>query len=512
MKPVKHMVIVLGDQLNIKLSAFDGFDKGNDMVWMAEVREESEKVKSSKVRTVYFLSAMRHFKESLIDSGFNVHYVELDDKSNTGNFYDELKRAVKKLNPEKIILTEAGEYSIRKKFKETLDGLGVAYEVRPDNLFLASEEDFSDWAKGKKQLRMEYFYREMRKNLNVLMEAEKPVGDKWNYDKSNRGSFSKEGPESLPDLPKFKPDEVTEKVIELVNKEFTNYPGDLKTFNWPVTANQAKEALQDFISHRLPVFGDYQDAMWTDEPYLYHSLISQCINVRLLLPDDVIEAAEKAYHRGDVSIESAEGFIRQILGWREYIRGIYWYRMSDYLDENFLEAENDLPAFYWTGKTEMNCLSQVIGQTLKYGYAHHIQRLMVTGLFALLYGAKPQHVHEWYLAVYLDAIEWVELPNTLGMSQFVDGGVLASKPYVATGKYIKRMSNYCDGCEYNPDKATGEKACPFTTLYWDFLIRHQDKLSNNQRMGLQLRNLDRKSDEELKAIQKQASDFRAQDL
>ena len=266
------------------------------------------------------------------------------------------------------------------------------------------------------------------------------------------------------------PDEITREVIELVNRRFNDHPGSLDEFAWPVTRTQALATLQRFIDERLPQFGRWQDAMWTGEPWLWHAHVSSSLNLKLLNPREVIAAAEAAYRDGRVPIESAEGFIRQILGWREFVRGIYWLEMPDYLERNALGANEDLPAWYWTGATDMACLADAIGQTLRLGYAHHIQRLMVTGLFALLYGAQPRQVHEWYLAVYVDAVEWVELPNTLGMSQYGDGGLMGSKPYVATGKYIQRMSNHCAGCRYDPAKATGDDACPFTTLYWDFLV------------------------------------------
>ncbi len=300
----------------------------------------------------------------------------------------------------------------------------------------------------------------------------------------------------------------TREVIDLVAQRFEAHPGSLAHFNWPTTPGQAERALAAFVEHRLPSFGRYQDALWTDEPFLYHSLLSSSLNLKLLNPAQVVQAAEDAYHAGHAPLASVEGFIRQILGWREYVRGIYWHHMPEYADRNALDANAPLPDFYWTAETEMQCLAQAIGQTLKHGYAHHIQRLMVTGLFALLLGVEPRQVHEWYLAVYVDAVEWVELPNTLGMSQFGDGGVMASKPYCASGNYINRMSNYCSGCQYNPANATGEDACPFTTLYWDFLDRNKRRLKSNTRMKLQLANLVRKSDEELMQIRSKAQQLR----
>lgn len=319
----------------------------------------------------------------------------------------------------------------------------------------------------------------------------------------------------------FPPDAITREVLKLVEERFGEHPGSLQQFDWPVTPAEAQEALKDFIQHRLPSFGEYQDAMWTGtetmfdrgstraHAFLYHSRISAAMNLKLLDPRQIIAAVEAEFRAGRVSLASAEGFIRQILGWREYVRGIYWHFMPSYLELNALGATAPLPAFYWTGKTEMNCLRVVVGQTLEFGYAHHIQRLMVTGLFALLLGVRPQEVHAWYLAVYVDAVEWVELPNTLGMSQFGDGGIMASKPYVATGKYIQRMSNYCDGCRFDPAQRTGKNACPFTTLYWSFLMRHEALLQKNQRMAMQLKNLARLSGSERNEISEQAARIRA---
>jgi deoxyribodipyrimidine photolyase-related protein len=335
-----------------------------------------------------------------------------------------------------------------------------------------------------------------------------PAGGQWNYDAENRGAFPKAGPEKLPAPVRFAPDATTRGVIDLVNARFAKHPGSLAHFDWPVTPADATAALDDFLSHRLPAFGRYQDAIWTGEPWLYHSRLSQAMNMKLLDPRDVVAGAERMWRDGKAPLEAAEGFIRQVIGWREYVRGVYWQFMPEYLDRNALHAATPLPNLYWTGDTEMNCLRDAVGQTLEYGYAHHIQRLMVTGLFALLFGVEPRRIHEWYLAVYVDAVEWVELPNTLGMSQFADGGVMASKPYCATGAYLDRMSNACTACRYKPKVASGPDACPFTTLYWDFLARHEKLLRKNQRMTMQLKNLDRKPAADLKAIRRQADTFR----
>ena len=504
----RNLVIVLGDQLNADSAAFDEFDSERDVVWMAEVDEESTHVWTHKARIVMFLASMRHFRDALVKHGINVHYRQLEDRGNKGTLAAELISAVNKLKPERLILVEPGEWRVRESLLESADRLGLELEVRSDRHFLSTPEEFGEHARGRKQLRLEFFYRELRRKHDILMNGREPEGGKWNYDADNRGSFGKTGPGKLPAPMRFHPDATTRKVIDLVERKFANHPGELDNFNWPVTPKQANLAMADFIDHRLPRFGEYQDAMWTDEPYLYHSRISAALNLKLLNPLEVIEEVVVAYRLGQAPLNSVEGFVRQILGWREYVRGIYWLYMPEYLDKNAMNATQPLPDFYWTADTGMHCLQQTIRQTLDYGYAHHIQRLMVTGLFALLLGVDPKFVHEWYLAVYVDAVEWVELPNSLGMSQFADGGVMASKPYVATGKYIQRMSNYCSDCRFDPAKATGVDACPFTTLYWDYLARHQKQLRGNNRMAMQLKNVGRKKPAELKAIQQQAKTIR----
>jgi len=505
---VKRLIVVLGDQLNLDSVALRDVDREQDLVWMAEVHGESTRVWSNRVRTTLFLSAMRHFRDELRKKRFRVEYVQLNDQDNTGELLTEIERAVEKLEPEQLVLVEPGEWWLRNGIRELAGNREIDLEMCEDEHFMCTAEEFAEHAEGRKQLRMEYFYREMRKRYDVLIESGEPAGGKWNYDAKNRGKFGKSGPGKLPKPKSFRPSKVTREVIELVEQEFPDNPGDLTDFDWPVTRKQAQAALDDFVENRLELFGEYQDAMWTDEPYLYHSRISAAMNLKLLDPREVIEAAVVAYRADAAPLNAVEGFVRQILGWREYVRGIYWKFMPEYLERNELEASQPLPDFYWTADTDMHCLQQAIGQTLQYGYAHHIQRLMVTGLFALLLGVEPQQVHQWYLAVYVDAVEWVELPNTLGMSQYGDGGVMASKPYVASGNYINRMSNYCHSCRFDPGEAIGDNACPFTTLYWDFLQRHRKALSNNPRMTMQLKNLERKSDSDLKQIAKQAAQLR----
>jgi len=508
--PIRHLVVIFGDQLDHDALIFDDFDKDRDMIWMAEVLEESQVVPSHKVRTAMFLSAMRHFHVELIQRNLPVEYTKLDDPDNEQTFAKELARTIRRLQPEEIRVTQPGEFRVLEALKQVAKGENLPLNVLADPHFFSQPEEFAKHAEGRKEVRLEYFYRELRKKHNILMANGKPVGGSWNYDKENRGTFSKKGPVDLKVTRKFTPNKITKQVFEIVNMLLPENPGNLQNFDWPVCRNDALLALSDFIEHRLADFGKFQDAMWQGEPFLYHSRLSAALNLKLLNPREVVAAAVTAYQEGNVPLNATEGFIRQILGWREYVRGVYWWLMPDYVQRNAMNATQDLPEFYWTAETDMNCMSSTIKQTLDYGYAHHIQRLMVTGLFALLLGVDPKQIHSWYLAVYLDAVEWVELPNTLGMSQFADGGVMASKPYIATGKYIDRMSNYCKGCRFDPNQKTGEDACPFTTLYWDYLSRHQEALSKNQRISLQLRNLERLEGEEIQAIKKQAATLRKQ--
>jgi deoxyribodipyrimidine photolyase-related protein len=507
---MRNLLVVLGDQLDPKSAAFDGFDKAQDAVWMAEVLEESEHVWSHKVRIAMFLSAMRHFRDGLQRRGITVHYRQLNDRAKREDFASVLATDVRKLRPRRMVMVEPGEWRVRQMFEAAAGRLDTDLDLRPDRHFLCSREEFEEHAEGRKQLRLEFFYRQMRRRTDVLMEGDEPAGGKWNFDTDNRGAFGKSGPPQVPMPRSFKPDRVTREVFELIERYFADHPGSLEHFDWPVTPRQAKQALDDFVQHRLARFGQFQDAMWTSGPFLFHSLLSAALNLKLLDPRDVIESAAAAYEAGLAPLNAVEGFVRQVMGWREYVRGVYWLYMPQYLERNTLGADLPLPEFYWTGETEMNCLREVITQTLQYGYAHHIQRLMVTGLYALLLGVHPKAVHEWYLAIYVDAVEWVELPNVLGMSQYADDGVMASKPYAATGKYVQRMSNYCAGCRFKPAEATGDDACPFTTLYWDFLSRHERLLAANQRMSLQVRNIKRKSKSEWKQIREQAARWKRQ--
>lgn len=507
---MRNLILIFGDQLDTGSSALDGFDPGQDAIWMAEAEEESRYAPSHKHRIILFLSAMRHFRAWLEGRGYRVHYQELSEKKAETQLSGALSRSLKELSPERVVMTLPGEYRILKGTQVVCGKAGIPLDVREDRHFYSTPETFETWAAGRKSLVMEYFYREMRKQEGVLMEGKEPSGGDWNFDKENRESFGKSGPPELPHRRRFRPDAITQEVQELVESYFPDHPGEGESFDWAVTRAEALHALNHFIKDCLPTFGRYQDAMWTGEPYLFHSLISSSLNLKLLNPREVIEKAEQAYRDGEAPISAVEGFIRQILGWREYIRGIYWKHMPEYLEMNAMDAQEPLPEFYWSGETKLACLRNTIGDTLKYGYAHHIQRLMVTGLYALLLGVKPREIEDWYLGIYVDAVEWVTLPNTLGMSQFADGGIMGSKPYIATGKYIQRMSNYCSECPKNPANRLGDDACPFTTLYWDYLIRHEDTLKKNQRMALQVRNLGRLTPEQKRDIQEAAEAVRKQ--
>lgn len=501
---MRHLVVVLGDQLDLHAAAFDGFDAARDTVWMAEVAEESAHVWSSQPRTVMFLAAMRHFAPALRAAGRALHYAALDDPATHGSLQAQLHADIERLRPTGLVMTAPGDWRVLQAIKCVAQAQGLPLEIREDRHFYGSVREFAAHARGRKALRMEYFYREMRKRHGVLMHGDEPEGGQWNFDADNREAFGAAGPGAVPPRAVFEPDALTREVIALVEKRFGTHPGRLDGFAWPVTRAQALVALQRFITERLPLFGRYQDAMWPGEPWLYHAHLAAALNLKLLNPREVVDAAVAAYRGGAAPLAGVEGFVRQILGWREYVRGIYWTRMPGYAELNALDACEDLPAWYWTGDTEMACLRDAITQTLQHGYAHHIQRLMVTGLYALMLGVQPQQVHAWYLAVYVDAVEWVELPNTLGMSQYADGGLMGSKPYVATGKYIQRMSSHCQGCRYDPAQRTGEKACPFTTLYWDFLMRHEATLAGNPRMVLQVKNVARLDDAQKQAIRERA--------
>lgn len=504
---LRNLIVILGDQLDRQSLVFDDFDLDQDALWMCEASAEANHVWSSKPRIAVFLAAMRHFRDELRALGYTVFYRELNATSAL-SLEAALSEDLANYQPRKVITVKPGEWRLAKSLPKLCSDAGTQWIERPDRHFYCDEHDFSDWAKGRKEFRLEFFYRWIRKRENILMDADQPIGGKWNFDHDNRGTFDKRGPGLLPGPIAFASNKITQSVIELVEQHFADHPGKLEQFDWPLTPVQAELALDDFIKHRLPLFGQYQDAMWLDEPYLYHSRISAALNLKLISPRQVVSAALAAYDEGSAPLAAVEGFVRQIIGWREFVRGMYWLRMPEFLEDNALDAQMPLPDFYWTGDTDMVCLKQAVGQTLELGYAHHIHRLMVTGLFAQLFGVNPKAIHQWYLAVYVDAVEWVELPNVIGMSQYADNGRMTSKPYVASGAYIKRMSNYCSGCRYKPDKSVGDDACPFTTLYWDFLMRYEDKFARHPRTALQWKNLSRIDGQTREKIRQQADGLR----
>ena len=508
---MRNLVLILGDQLDFESSAFDQFDVTQDKVLMIEAVEESTHVWSHKARTALFLSAMRHFAEALTKKKMRVLYRSLDTH-NDATLAAGLAATIIAEKPQKLIMVEPGDLRVQAAITQVCDAHACPLTMRMDTHFLCSKADFARWAGKTKTLRMEFFYREMRRKTGVLMDgdkggdkgADKPVGGEWNYDAENRKSFGKAGPKDVPTPPVFAHDAITQEVLTLVESRFASHPGTTANFNWPVTRAQALAALNDFVANRLPQFGPHQDAMWTTMSFGWHALLSSSLNLKLICPLEVITKAESAYRQGAIDLASAEGFIRQILGWREFIRGVYFLDGAALKAANHYDHQNKLPGWYWTGKTQMNCMQHVIGQTMQFGYAHHIQRLMITGMFGVTAEITPQALCDWYLAVYVDAVEWVELPNTAGMALFANGGRFTSKPYIASGAYVKRMSNYCSGCRYQPEVKTGANACPLTTLYWNFLDKHIDTFAHNPRTALMAKNLFRLSDDERAAIRVEA--------
>lgn len=486
----RQAALVLGDQLWLGNPALAGKQPADTTVFMVESLDESRVVWVHKARAVVFLSAMRHFADTLKQAGFNVVYSDLQ-ATGTSSLTERALALATEHGFEQLDVCEPGEWRLEQSLIAQAKACGLKLRLLEDTHFICSRAQFAAWASKYKQLRMEYFYREMRKRTGVLMQGDQPEGGQWNYDADNRSAFPKTGPGTIAPPLQFQPDQLTRAVMADVDNLLSDNPGELAHFVWPVTREQALQALQHFIDHRFARFGTYQDAMWTDTPFGWHSLVSSAINLHLLDPREVIEQAENAYKNGLVDLASCEGFIRQVLGWREFMRGVYWLDMPAMRQANHLDATHELPAWFWTGKTKMACLADSIGQTMKYGYAHHIQRLMVIGNFALLAGLSPQQVEDWFLAVYVDAVEWVELPNVAGMALFANGGRFTSKPYISSGAYIKRMSNYCQGCAYNPAEKTGDNACPFTTLYWGFLDKHEDMLAANPRTALMAKNIAR---------------------
>ena len=502
------LVPILGDQLTHDLASLRGLDQADSVILMMEVAEETTYVRHHKAKIVLILSAMRHFAAELEAAGWQVDYVRLDEPDNSGSFTGEVERAINRHKAVEIRIVEAGEWRVQKAIESWSNRFGIPVEVLLDDRFICPLPDFFTWAASRRELIMESFYRQQRKRTGLLMEPNgEPTGGQWNFDKDNRAPPPKARP--LREPKRFPPDQITQDVIALVEGRFRHHFGNLDSFALPVTGAQARELLADFVAERLPRFGTYQDAMLEGADFLYHSRLSTSLNCGLLTAMEVCRAAEDAYRRGEAPLNAVEGFIRQMIGWREYIRGMYWLEMPALSEVNFFENNRELPDFYWTGETDMACCADSVRNTRDNAYAHHIQRLMVLGNFAMLAGIDPAQVADWYLVVYADAYEWVEHPNVLGMSQYADGGRLGTKPYAGSGAYINRMSNYCSGCRYDVKKRVGEGACPFNSLYWDFLARNDKKLRGNRRLWQPYATWDRFGEATKAEVRAQAEHFLA---
>jgi deoxyribodipyrimidine photolyase-related protein len=480
--------LVLGDQLSDALAGLSDLDPDHDVVLMAEVRDEATYVRHHKQKIALTFAAMRAFAARLEARGVAVRYVRIDDPDNTHSVVGELHRALDTGAFSSVVLTECGEWRLAQAFEAFAGVARTPVEIREDRRFICSHDRFRRWAADKRELRMEYFYREMRRETGLLMDGPDPEGGRWNYDTENRRKLTKglRPPERL----KTPPSPVTREAIDDVARLFPDHFGDLETFGWPTTAEEADAVLADFLDRILPAFGDWQDAMAEGQPWMWHGLIATSINLGLLDPLDVCRRAEAVYRAGAAPLNAVEGFIRQIIGWREFTRGVYWLKVPEYRHRNALDADRILPWFYWSGETDMACVADVVATSRTNAYAHHIQRLMVTGNLAMMLGVHPDAVDDWYMTVYADAYEWVEMPNTRGMATFADGGIVGSKPYAASGAYINKMSDYCGACRYDVKGKSGDGACPFNRLYWGFLERNRGRLRDNIRLAMPYRTLD----------------------
>ncbi len=493
-----RFILILGDQLDLQSAAIRDFDRQTDEIIMVESSNEAQYVWSHKAKIALFLSAMRHFAQALREQNYPLTYIQESPLT----IVEVLRQEIIRKKVTHLVCVEPGEWRVRKALEALALDLHIQLEIRDDTHFYCTPQEFKTWVANKKELRLEYFYRLMRKTHQVLVNGDgNPEGGQWNFDQDNRKSYPKKGPGLIDAPAAFAVDAITQEVLDYVELTYPDHPGSLAQFNWPVTREQAIDALEYFVEHRLRNFGVYQDAMWTNTPFGWHSILSSALNLKLLNPREVIASVLQAWKKYSLELSSIEGFIRQILGWREFVRGMYYLDMPQMALDNFYDHQRALPTWYWTGQTEMACMKDTISQTMEYGYAHHIQRLMVTGNFALLAEILPSAVCEWYLAVYVDAIEWVELPNTAGMALFANGGRFTSKPYIASGAYIKRMSNYCGDCKYKPEVRYGESACPITNLYWNFLINHRGQFEASPRTRLMTANLKKISDSDQAAIQ-----------
>ncbi|NNF19124.1 MAG: cryptochrome/photolyase family protein [Flavobacteriaceae bacterium] len=500
---MKILRLILGDQLNINHSWYEEPDS-NVTYLMAEMRQETDYVTHHIQKVLGFFQSMRNFAGELEDKGHSVRYFRINDQDNPQELQAIIDHTIAAMKAECFQYQLPDEYRLDRQLKEIIANLDIETTAVDSEHFLSSRDELADFFEGKKQLLMESFYRYMRKKHNILMDGKEPEGGQWNYDKSNRKKWK--GEPEIPHERGFRKDlsgllkEIDAAGIETIGTV------DANSFNWPTSRADALSVLNYFCKNLLLHFGDYQDAMHSEEKFLFHSRISFALNSKMIGPGETLEKVISHYRENssEIHISQVEGFVRQVLGWREYMRGIYWKEMPSYANRNELDNRNPLPQFYWDAKTKMNCLHHSIKQSLEEAYAHHIQRLMITGNYALLTQTDPAEVDQWYLGVYIDAIEWVELTNTRGMSQFADGGLLATKPYVSSANYINKMGNYCSGCTYAHTKKTGENACPFNSLYWNFLEEKKSYFRDNQRMSLMLSLLDKIEPDELKSIQERA--------
>ena len=493
------LYLVLGDQLSHSLSTLQSVDKRTDRILMAEVYQEAHYVKHNKLKIALIFSAMRHFANELQEQGYQVDYYEYKHtKEQFKDFTQIVKHHLGQHKFSKLICTEPGEFRVKNMLQSWQSELDIEVVIAADTRFFFALNDTEKWFNERKQPRMEHFYQWARKRTGLLMQGNKPQGGIFNFDKQNRQAWNDKT--YIPAPFTSQPDQISQIVLALVQQEFPDHPGKLGHFDYAVTREQALLALQDFIEQRLSLFGDFQDALADQDNRLFHSLLAAYINIGLLLPDEVCEAAIAAYQQGLAPLNAVEGFVRQILGWREYVRALYWHYGESYKAKNALNAKRALPDWFWTGKTNMRCMAKAITASLEEAYAHHIQRLMIIGNFALLSGLNVSEVCEWYLAVYIDAFEWVELPNTLGMALYADDGIIASKPYAASASYINKMGDHCKSCVYDPKQSTGAKACPYNALYWNFIDLHQDKFAKHHRMALMVKHWRNKESETQDAL------------
>ena len=500
--------LILGDQLNPKHPWFEQVDPDVRYVLMA-IRQETDYVLHHAQKILAIFAGMRELARGLRDAGHRVRYIAIDDADNRQSLTENLDALIADTGATRFEWQAPDEYRLDAQLDDWFARSGLAGGKTSSAHFLGYRFEAKRLFAGKKQWRMEIFYRHMRRAHGVLLEPDgEPVGGQWNFDAENRKPWRGEPGEPADLRPRHDHSALWRQIQAAGVAAFGDPCAD--DVRWPVNRAEALGQLDAFIRDALPHFGDYQDAMSPSAPRLFHSLLSFALNVKMLHPREVIDAAETAWREGRAPLAAVEGFIRQTLGWREYIRGVYWAHMPGYELSNALQHDTPLPDWFWTGKTGMRCLADAVGNSLQYAHAHHIQRLMVIGNFALLAGLDPQALHRWYLGVYIDAFEWVELPNTLGMSQFADGGLLASKPYAASAAYIHRMGgDYCRGCAYRRDRRTGPDACPFNALYWDFHLRHAEKLARNPRIGMVYRNLAGMDAAETAAIRQRADALRA---